>query len=222
MTNHIPIVQYQSVKNLIEKTDLHFDIIKIRQNVDAFLKLCGAGRYRAFETSSKMWALNLNYPPNPEHYDPNNPNCKYVGKLSGNESGLKALGLSSNDFTEMDNLVANSYIGHIYRTVTEWHNKTNPHLGVVNRICVAFMGDGAAYQLHLDPHTGCKYHIPVWTNPYSYMMVDDEMQLKTVSLPADGYMWKLDTNVSHTALNLIRKGAPKEIRIRAHIIIYVS
>ncbi len=222
MTLHVPIVQHQSVNGLIEKTSLCFDIEKIRLDIDLFLKLCGVGRFRAFECASKMWALNLNYPPNPEIYEPDNPNRKYIGKLAGSESVIRELGLVGDDFTEMDALVTNSYVGYVYKTVTEWHSQNNPHLGTINRIYVAFMADGAAYQLHKDPHTGCKYHIPVWSNPYSYMMVADEMQLKSVSMHADGSMWKLNTNVMHTALNLINKSAFKEDKIRAHIIIHAS
>ena len=222
MTLHVPIVQHQSVNGLIDKTDLQFDIVKIQQNIDSILKLCRVGRFRAFETPTRMWALNLNHPPNPEQYDPGNPDCKFIGTLSGNETAVAKLGLTGDDFTEMSNIVANSYLGHVYRTVTEWHNQNNSHLGAINRIYVAFMADGAGYQLHKDPHTGCKYHIPVWSNPYSYMIVEDAMQLKSVSMPADGCVWKLDTNVMHTALNLIPRIATREDRIRAHIIIHAS
>jgi hypothetical protein len=216
------INNHHSVPRLIEKTPVKFDIHRIRVDVDSFLNACKVGRFRAFTTENKMWSLNLNYPPNPEQYDPGNPYCKFRGKLSGNESALAKVGITSKDFTEMLPAVSNSYLGEVYRSVKAYHDTNHPNLGTITRIHVAFMADGASYQLHMDPHTGAKYHIPVWTNPYSYMMVDDEGELKSVNMEADGHLWRLDTNRLHTALNLMPKSASREDRIRAHIIIVAA
>lgn len=218
----VHINNYSSIPALIERTELKFDINQIRIAVDSFLNACKVGRYRAFETPNRMWSLNLNHPPNPEQYDPENKFCKYRGKLAGNEPVLEKLGITSKDFTVMPNAVSKSYIGEVYRSVKAYHEKQHPNLGTITRIHVAFMADGAGYQLHKDPHTGAKYHIPVWTNPYSYMMVEDADELKSVNMAADGHVWRLDTNCTHTALNLIPKTANREDRIRAHIIIVAS
>ena len=220
--NMAHIHNYQSVPGLIEKTTLKFDIDRIRVDVDSFLNASGVGRFRAFTTESKMWSLNLNYPPDPEQYDPGNSFCKFWGELAGNELALSKVGITSKDFTEMTDSVYNSYLGEVYRSVKEYHTNNHPDLGTISRIHVAFMADGSAYQLHKDPLTGAKYHIPVWTNPYSYMMVADQDELKSVNMEADGHMWRLDTNRMHTALNLMPKAANRESKIRAHIIIVAA
>ena len=81
------------------------------------------------------------------------------------------------------------------------------------------LAPGGSYNLHKDEHCLGRYHIVETTTPYSYMMIEEEYEIKTVHLPADCRVWFLNTNVNHTALNL----APENTfeKLRTHLILSI-
>lgn len=213
--------QYASIPGITEKTDIRFDVAKIRKEIDSILNMCGVGRYRALQAQSRMWPLNLSHLPeeNTLPGEVGNHIAKFTGKTSGNEPALEAAGFSTADLNVLPPEVENGYLGEVYRKVVEYHNTRVDIPGTITRFNCVFVAEGGGYQLHTDMHTSVKYHIPVWTNKYSFFAAEHEDEIKWVHMPADGALWILDTQVPHLAMNISPKTVPREQKVRAHLII---
>mgnify|MGYP002628850459 CR=1 FL=1 len=220
--NSIPLLkQYASILGVTEKTDIRFNVEEIRKEIDSILSMCGVGRYRALNTPSRGWTLNLSHLPEektlPEEVG--NHIAKFTGMTRGNEPSLVAAGYSTADLNVLPPEVANGYLGEVYRKVVEYHNTRVDIPGTITRFNCVFVAEGGGYQLHKDMHTSVKYHIPVWTNKYSFFAAEHENEIKWVHMPADGALWILDTQVPHLAMNISPNTVPREQKVRAHLII---
>lgn len=57
----------------------------------------------------------------------------------------------------------------------------------------------SCYTLH--PDREYRYHIAITTNPQCFMLFYDKSINQAVHIPADGYVYKMDARIMHTALN---------------------
>jgi hypothetical protein len=208
---------------VIEALPLQFDIVKINTVLnELYAKVKFDSELNDLPNNS-VW-FNLNHPATlPASVLEAGEAGKYVGQIATGEQNLKLkYGLTHGDFTVMPDFVKNSYIGEVYNQLVDWHNLNKLSLGTVNRVHCAYLGPGASYRFHKDPHTTIRYHIAVTTNPYCYMMAQVGDEVISTHIPADGRVWLLDTSVYHTALNLFPNMLTSNNMIRTHMIFSVS
>jgi hypothetical protein len=138
---------------------------------------------------------------------------KYFGKLASGHMRLKSLGIHSRQYTQIGDFFKGKYIEEMIQQVRAYHINSHPELPPISRISCAYLNPGPGYCFHKDSHTYLKYHLPVITNPWSYMMTNaDDPTIH--QLPADGNLWELNTVNTHTAFNL----SPYKNNYRMHIL----
>lgn len=70
-------------------------------------------------------------------------------------------------------------------------------LGQVGQARLLYLESGETYTAHADPDD--RYHLAITTNSYSYLLDLDSKKLHHI--PVDGFIYKMDTGITHTASN---------------------
>jgi Aspartyl/Asparaginyl beta-hydroxylase len=73
------------------------------------------------------------------------------------------------------------------------------------------------YSAHCDPDD--RYHLSIITTPYSFLVNIEQQTIH--HLPADGYIWHMDTSVLHSAVNM-GGGERIHLNIRERLPAYTS
>jgi len=216
-----PINSYNSVPGLIEPTPLKFDGDKIKSALKTIHTMNSFDPCAAFNNATRQVAFNLNYPEKLLSKIKTERE-KYVGQLSTDEEKLQTrFNITTGDFNIMPDAVKSSYIGEIYNQLADWHNANNSQHGRITRVHCVHMANGSGYRMHRDKQTTIRYHVAVETNEYCYMFAQEQDEIRSVHIPADGRVWLLDTRTIHTALNLKTNTVPKEQLLRTHLIFSV-
>lgn len=219
------IVMCDQVPGYIEPVPIVINVGRLRLAMQEINAYVGYSPTEAFDSFNKKSGICLTYPPNiPQSIIDKwgEVRSKFVGPISDGESALREnYEMTTAQFTEMHPIVQNSYIKEIVDQIQAY---TQTHFGS-GKICWIHSGTlapGAAYNLHQDEHCIGRYHIVEYTTEYSYMMVEEDYEIKTVYLPADGQVWFLDTNVNHTALNLTPTTESNSTeKLRTHLILSI-
>ena len=219
------IVMYDQVPGFIEPVPMTVNIGKLRLAMQEINQYVGYSPVEAFTSFNKKSGICLTHPlaiPQSIIDEWGDIRSKFVGPISDGEPALREnYEMSTAQYTEMHPIVQNSYVKEI---LDQLQSYTNTRFGS-GKICWIYSGTlapGAAYQLHTDDHCIGRYHIVETTTPYSYMMVEDEYEIKTVHLPADCRVWFLNTNVSHTAINITpTPESVKTEKLRTHLILSI-
>ena len=219
------IVMYDQVPNLIEPTPIIVNPGKLRLAMQKINSFVGYSPVEAFSSFNKKAGICLTHPPIiPQSIidEWGDIRSKFVGPISDGEPVIKhEYGLSTAQYTEMHPLVQDSYIKEILDQL-QAYTQTRFGSGKICWIHSNTLSPGASYNLHQDDHCIGRYHIVEYTTEYSYMMVEDEYEIKTVHLPVDGQVWFLNTNVNHTALNLTPMPEnSKTQKLRTHLILSI-
>ena len=216
------LVTYDKVDKLIDPIPLIIDLERLKKDVIDIGNAVGYtenGLVSGTEIKHNQSTINFTHPKNiPQACIDKNGEfrSKFVGLLtSGQEYLMRNFNLSTEEFTEMDDLVTNSYLKVVTDQLQDYHTKTYGK-GQIRWIHGATLGPSASFHLHIDPHTTIRYHIALTTNDYSFMMAEDGEEIKVVNIPADGRVWFLETNVNHNAINI----SPSR-EIRTHLIFSV-
>jgi len=219
------IVMYDQVPGFIEHVPITIDVGRLRSAMQAINNYVGYSPIEAFSSFNKKAGICLTHPPViPQSIIDQwgDIRSKFVGPISDGESVLKEkYNMSTAQFTEMDPIVQNSYIKEI---LDQLQNYTGTRFGS-GKICWVHsntLSPGASYNLHQDEHCIGRYHIVEYTTEYSYMLVEQDYEIKTVHMPANGQVWFLNTNVNHTALNLTPMPENgKTQKLRTHLILSI-
>lgn len=219
------IVMCNQVPGFIEPVPIVFNVAKLRQAMREINEYVGYSPSEAFNSFNKKSGICLTYPPNiPQSVidEWGDIRSKFVGPISDGEHVVRQeYGLSTAEYTEMHPIVQRSYIKEIADQL-QAYTQTRFGSGRICWIHSGTMAPGASYHLHKDEHCVGRYHIVEYTTEYSYMMVEEEYEIKTVYLPADGQVWFLDTNVNHTALNLTPTTESNKVeKLRTHLILSI-
>lgn len=70
-------------------------------------------------------------------------------------------------------------------------------LGTIGEARLLKLSSAESYTAHSDPDD--RYHLAIITNPYCYLQ--DLSNQKLYHIPADGYVWRMDTSQIHVASN---------------------
>jgi hypothetical protein len=149
---------------------------------------------------------------------------KYIGPLSfGDRPAIELHGIEPSSYNVIGEFFNDKYLGDVIRQVQNYHANMNPGMEPVTRVNCAYLDPAAGFTLHKDTHTHMKYHLPIYTNPFAYIMthnvtsgtIDGDTTFS--HLPADGKLWVLNTNEFHNAINL----SPIRHDYRMHIIFSV-
>jgi len=219
------IVMYDQVPGQIEPTPVIIDVGRLRLAMQAISSFVGYSPKEAFASLNKKAGICLTYPPiiPQEVIDKwGDIQSKFIGPMSGGEPVLKEkYNMSTAQFTEMHPIVQTSYIKEI-RDQLQAYTQTRFGSGKICWIHSNTLSPGALYNLHQDEHCIGRYHIVEYTTMYSYMMVEEDYEIKTVHLPVDGQVWFLNTNVNHTAINLTPMPENgKTQKLRTHLILSI-
>ncbi len=218
------IVMYDKVQSLVEPTTLSVDLVKLRDAVDEISKKIPYDPANCLNFESKQSSINFTHPANiPESIIAQHGEfkSKFVGGLSGGETVLKEkYNMSTADFTEMDALVSESYIKVVFDQIQNYHN-SKFGVGSIRWVHGATLGPGAGFNMHVDKHCLARYHVVLYTNDYSYTMVEQNNEIKIVHMPADGQVWFLNTNVLHNATNLIPSRSKDNLRTHLIFSVYI-
>lgn len=195
------------------------NIQRLQQELAQMFQATGFTEIMALENPSRKQDFNFNHP----KLIPAGVHNLNFGALAISEDTLKSkFGLTTGDFTEMDPWLIDSYLEEIYGQIQNWHQQHHhSKLGTPTRLHCTVLGNGAGYQMHIDRHTVCRYHIALRTNAYSHMLAQIGPEIKAVHMPANGEIWLLHTGVLHTALNLAPNRLKPLDRLRSHLIISV-
>lgn len=213
------------VPGLVEPTGLTIDINRLTQEIDALQSTYGFDGKSMEHTVHGQKTFNLNHP---EKLPSDIKTTKelFVSALCRGENELQRLfNLSTKDFTQFNEAVTKGYLWEVICAVTDWHNANNSSLGKISRIHCAYLGPGAGFQLHKDLHTTLRYHIALATNKFCTMVTVSDLdsnEAYTTHIPADGKVWRLGTQVLHTALNLVPEYSAVRNKVRGHVIFSVT
>lgn len=214
---------------ILEKCNLQFNTELILADLKSLYQSFGYSLSAKFHVGrdkdkSSQVCVNLTYP------DFNDPAVKklvlddrsleyskYFGYLATGYHPLKDAGIESASFTNTGDFFVNRYIGNVINQVKEYHSNTHPTEPPISRIFCAYINPGAGFVFHKDHQTVCKYHIPIKTNRWSFMYTDSGESVTSTHMPADGSLWRIDTQEMHTAMNL----SPIPNDYRMHIIFNV-
>jgi len=216
------IVMCDQVPGFIEPTPIVINLGKLRSAMREINSYVGYSPSEAFDSFNKRTGICLTYPPNiPQSIVDKwgEVQSKFVGPISDGEAAIREnYKMSTADYTEMHPIVQVSYIKEILDQL-QAYTQTKFGTGKICWIHSGTLAPGGSYNLHKDEHCLGRYHIVETTTPYSYMMIEEKYEIKTVHLPADCRVWFLDTNVNHTALNL----APNDTfeKLRTHLILSI-
>jgi hypothetical protein len=219
------IVMHDQVPGFIEPTPIVIDVGKLRRAMLEINAFVGYQPSEAFTSFNKKAGICLTHPPViPQSVidEWGDVRSKFVGPMSDGEPALRRnFGMTTAQFTEMHPIVQSSYIKEIVDQL-QAYTQTRFGSGKICWIHSGTLSPGATYHMHKDDHCIGRYHIVEYTTEYSYMMVEEGYEIKTVYLPADGRVWFLDTNVNHNAMNLTPM---EDIRIseklRTHLILSI-
>ena len=110
-----------------------------------------------------------------------------------------------NEFTEFNEAFKDTYFYEVWNTLNEVVDAPLGRMRLVRMLpkrCLSF---------HRDFEV--RYHIPIVTNPRSFLLINDEPEkfpevfdtrmptVQVVHLPANGHVYHLDTTHYHTAIN---------------------
>ena len=217
------IVMYDQVPGFIEPVPITINVGKLRLAMQEINQYVGYNPIEAFDSFNKRAGICLTHPPIiPQSIIDKwgDIRSKFVGPISDGEAAIREnYEMSTSQFTEMHPIVQNSYIKEILDQLQSYTQS----IFVSGKICWIHSGTlapGASYNLHKDEHCLGRYHIVETTTPYCYMMVEKEYEIKTVHLPVDCRVWFLDTNVSHTAINITPSDGIEKLRTHLILSIY--
>ena len=216
---------YDQVPGFIEPLPITIDVGKLRSAMQAINSFVGYSPVEALNSFNKLTGICLTYPPDiPQSVIDKwgDIRSKFVGPISDGEPALRRnYNISTSQFTEMHPIVQDSYIKEILDQLQSY-TETRSDSGKICWIYSATMAPSGAFHLHKDEHCIGRYHIVETTTPYCYMMIEDEYEIKTVHLPADGQVWFLNTNVNHTAINLTPMPEnSKTQKLRTHLLLSI-
>jgi len=228
------------VPGILDQCAITFDINRIKQDLFDFYSSFN------FYTNTKVRnttdpkkigqvGLNLTHPEftpkvievfnmlNPSEGNQDLNRAKYIGPLMMGDPQARSYGIEPSSYNIIGEYFENKYIGDVIRQVQNYHAISNPGMAPVTRVHGAYLDPGAGFVLHKDDHTIMRYHLPIHTNPFSYIMthkvtsgtIDGDTMFS--HLPADGKLWVLNTNEFHNAINL----SPIAYDYRMHIIFSV-
>lgn len=225
------------VPGILDQCAINFDIGRIRQDLIDFsthFDFDAGARVHNTTDPKKIGqvGLNLTHPEftsrvievlNTTGGNQDLNRAKYIGPLVIGDMQAKSHGIDPASYNVIGEYFENKYLGDVIRQVQNYHAITNPGMGPVTRVNCAWLRPGAGFALHKDTHAIMRYHLPIYTNPFSYIMthtftggtVDGDTTFS--HLPADGKLWVLNTNEFHNAINL----SPIEHDDRMHIIFSV-
>lgn len=226
------------VPGLIDQCAITFDVDRIKQDIIDFSNTFDfhvAAILRKLIDPKKIGqvSINLTHPEfTPavidvlrsinENVDYNR--AKYIGPLTfGDRPAAELHGIEPSSYNIIGEFFNNRYLGDVVRQVQQYHSSIHPEMEPVTRVTCAYLDPGAGFFLHKDTHTRMKYHLPIYTNQFAYMMAhkvtDNSINGDTtfLHLPADGRLWVLNTNEFHSAMNL----SPIRHDYRMHIIFSV-
>lgn len=150
--------------------------------------------------------------------------AKYIGPLTfGDRPAAELHSIEPSSYNITGSFFKDKYLGEVINQVNQYHAAVNPGMEPVTRVTCAYLDPGAGFFLHKDTHTCMKYHLPIFTNPFAYLMTHEVTQGEidgntTIShLPSDGRLWVLNTNEFHSAINM----SPVRHDCRMHIIFSV-
>lgn len=115
-----------------------------------------------------------------------NPNFEGKGKLFDKQKQLMLF--EQSDFTEFNPNFTGGYLEEIWRTF--------PY--PVGRFRIAVLPPHRCYSLHRDREE--RFHIPVITNSRCYFLFENFS--KWYTMPADGSVYRMDTQHRHSAVNM--------------------
>jgi hypothetical protein len=211
----------EQVPGLIEPIDLSVDLAQLNLDVNKLWDTLGFQK-KVFQKTRAI-NFNLTYPKNIPQSIINEfgeLKSKFLGPLSyGETQVMNTYGISTASFTEMHDMVKNSYIKNVVDLVHNYHI-ANKGPASVQWVFTVTLGAGGGYKLHRDEFTAYRYHICLETNDFSFVIAKEKNshELQTVHIPADGRVWLLDTTVMHTAWNLDYDTTSS----RTHLIISIS
>lgn len=221
----VPIISVDHIPNVIEPIGLTFDIHLARRAADEIYAKTGFNKFRDKDLPRSQFTHNLKYPKNipKDLINKYGESVKFYGPLAVDEKQLfDKYQIKGNDFTEMDGMVSQSYLGEIYREIQVWHQEHRHSDGYLTRYQTTLLSQDSGYQLHVDSHCVIRYHMALSTNRYCYFFNEHEGQLKAVHIPSDGRVWILNTQNLHTAANMAPNSFSKEDRLRNHLILTVT
>jgi len=226
------------VPGLIDQCAITFDIARIKQDLLDFsnsfdFHVDTVLRRITDPKKIGQLSINLTHPEfTPEvlnvlHNNNDNVNyerAKYIGPLTfGDRPAIELHGIEPSSYNVIGKFFEDRYLGDVIRQIQQYHSSMNPGMEPVTRVNCAYLDPGAGFTLHKDTHTRMKYHLPVHTNQFAYMMThtvtgsDIDGTTTFSHLPADGRLWVLNTNEFHNAINL----SPIRHDYRMHIIFSV-
>jgi Aspartyl/Asparaginyl beta-hydroxylase len=172
----VPQVKFLlKMAKFLEKTDCSLNLMVVRQEVAAV--------FREYPLDGNRRQLNLRLRKEND--------CDFsdgTGSLwSENESRFVA---QEGDFRFFHPRYQGSYLHQLTREVEALHG------GPIGRVRLMLLPPRTCYSLHKDP--GVRYHLALETNPHSIFVFPD---FGVAHIPADGFLYKLDTRLLHTAMN---------------------
>jgi hypothetical protein len=218
------IKMYESVPALIEPIPIVVDLNKLNADITKIGSFVDySATARCLSSPTKQSTITLTYPKNiPEEFvnKLGELRSKFVGPITSGEGPLmEKYNLSTAHFTEMHQIVKDSYVKVIADQINEYHaNKYGS--GQVAWIHSPSLGPGIGFSMHRDRHCVARYHIALATNDYSYMLAEESNEIKAVHIPADGRIWQLNNNILHSAINFAPVNYPNVVR--THLIFSMS
>jgi hypothetical protein len=159
---------------LVEKTNIQFDAARIVKEVSEII----AEHDYLKEQTIKQLMLTC-------QSDSKNPNFYGVGKQPFQDpEKVLAWQKSFNTFNPNYN---NTYLE------TVWRNFPFS----VGRVRIMLLRAHACYTIHKDLQP--RFHIAVITNPSSFIVYPNQADWHHI--PSDGYVYKINTHINHTAIN---------------------
>jgi len=120
-------------------------------------------------------------------------------KFTGSHYAVARHGVREVDFVQHLAEAQDLYIGQVIRDIYRLHGG---HFQ--GRAQLIWLGANQQYNMHKDPHTPNRYHIPVVTNELCYWKLAKQLDDEPVTLhmPADGRVWYLNpVAMYHTFIN---------------------
>jgi len=236
MTN---VISTNTGSKRLERLSISFDVEQIRNDITALfsqfeidpIKSLNITKISDIYSLSKIghFGVNLTHPEFTPHIQKliavsnfDFESSKYRGLLTRGDKELREIQIEPGDFNIIGSFLQDRYLGQVIEQVRQYHAIHYPDLNPISRIFLAYLNPGAGYYFHRDPQI-LKYHLPVYTNEWSYLMTQSNINNKftepaTIThLPADGGIWRLSTLDYHTAMNL----SPFRNDYRMHILFNV-
>lgn len=179
----------QSVANFvpgpgIEKLDLKFDILKLREALSQCLEKT---EFKG-DLSAGFGAFSLTRRPGVEVETPNDLSGLFFTRVDESyEEVRREDAVDEFKFTEFVPAFTGTYFEHVFEELTKRF--------AIGRTRVLSKGLYNCNSWHRDPEP--RLHIPITTNPGSLFVVNHHV----THLPADGSVYFTDTRGYHTALN---------------------